>query len=165
MSAAGSPAAGATPLTKTKRPLPDGADDESGHEPVANGRQCFITIGATAGFRQLLEEALDSEFLKCLSSYGYDRLDIQCGPDHEWFKSQVLSPSPPHTYGLKIRHFSYTNDMQSHMVECRGKVGHRPPGCIISHAGTFFAFLGKTVWSNSLTECVTDFTSRFRHNP
>jgi len=100
------------------------------------GRRCFVTIGATAGFRQLLVEILQPEFLQCLGSYGYDILDVQCGPDHEWFQSQAAKLT--NTYGIAIRQFNYTDNMQSHMLECRGEVDRRLPGCIISHAGKRF---------------------------
>ncbi|KAM7198647.1 Glycosyltransferase family 28 C-terminal domain containing protein [Rhypophila sp. PSN 637] len=129
MNATGFPAA---PRTGTKRPFP--ADDEPDHQPTQLGRHCFVTIGATAGFRQLLEEIIDDAFLRCLASFGYDTLDVQCGPDHEWFESQVARLTE--TYGVKIQHFAYTDDMQVHMLESRGKAGYRLPGCIVSHAGS-----------------------------
>ncbi|KAM7199365.1 hypothetical protein V8F20_005760 [Naviculisporaceae sp. PSN 640] len=109
-------------------------DGDDAHEDVAYGRQCFITVGATAGFRQLIAEVMTDEFLRTLAAYGYSRIDIQCGPDHAWFKEKA--PEIREFYGLQIRHFGYTGDMQYHMVLCRGEAGHRLPGCIISHAGS-----------------------------
>ncbi|KAK4214643.1 hypothetical protein QBC37DRAFT_283250 [Rhypophila decipiens] len=129
MNATGFPAA---PSTGTKRPFP--ADDEPDHQPTQLGRHCFVTIGATAGFRQLLEEIIDDAFLRCLASFGYDTLDVQCGPDHGWFESQAAQLTE--TYGVRIQHFAYTDDMQTHMLESRGKAGYRLPGCIVSHAGS-----------------------------
>lgn len=145
---------------RTKRPLRE--DGEDAHEPVAFGRQCFITVGATAGFRQLIEEAMSDDFLRTLASLGYDRIDIQCGPDHDFFKMKASEIRE--FYGLKIRHFGYTGDMQSHMVECRGKAGHRLPGCIISHAGSSFLGQKHQFGPKSLTFGAIHPTSRLWNN-
>lgn len=119
---------------QVKRRRPDEKDQPQ--RKLNLGRHCFVTIGATAGFRQLLVEILEPKFLQCLSSYGYDILDVQCGPDHEWFRSQADKLT--NTYGVAIHHFAYTDNMQDHLLECRGLAGRRLPGCIISHAGKRF---------------------------
>ncbi|KAK3381280.1 hypothetical protein B0H63DRAFT_475234 [Podospora didyma] len=120
-----------------KRPKTNHDDDDDGSDTRRRrgaGRRCFVTIGATAGFRQLLEEIIQPEFLQCLNSYGYSTLEVQCGPDCEWFAAQV--EALPYKHGIEILFFQYTKNMQYHMIQCRGEMGVRPAGCIISHAGS-----------------------------
>ncbi|KAK0615019.1 glycosyltransferase family 28 C-terminal domain-containing protein [Bombardia bombarda] len=106
------------------------------HSDQVLPRRCFVTIGATAGFRQLLDEIIQPAFLTCLAEHGFDMLEVQCGPDHDWFAQQTGSLEKEATHGVEIRSFEYTKDMQSHMLECRGEAGVRLAGCIISHAGS-----------------------------
>jgi UDP-N-acetylglucosamine transferase subunit ALG13 len=96
-------------------------------------RKCFVTVGATAGFRQLLNEILEPRFLERLVEFDYDLLEVQCGPDYEWFSRKIEESGSNH--GLHIQSFKYTQDMKAHMLECRGEKGGRGVGCVISHAG------------------------------
>lgn len=111
------------------------------HNPVdpdinrPSGRRCFVTVGATAGFRQLLEEILEPEFLKALSVLGFEFMDVQCGPDHGWFEERVQKMEDRSKYGIKIVAFGLTDNMMHYMLQCRGERGVRLPGCIIAHAG------------------------------
>jgi len=100
------------------------------------GRRCFVTIGATAAFRQLLVEIIQPEFLKCLSDNGFDVLEVQCGPDYDWFQEQVNALAETSKHGIDITCFALTNNMASHMLACRGEAGIRLAGCVISHAGS-----------------------------
>ncbi|KAK3316719.1 hypothetical protein B0H66DRAFT_604995 [Apodospora peruviana] len=85
-----------------------------------HGRNCFVTIGATAGFRQLLAEIIQPDFLQCLAQYGYDVLEVQCGPDHAWFAAQTQALTDKK--GIDIRSFKYTNNMQGYMLACSGTI-------------------------------------------
>lgn len=102
-------------------------------------RKCFVTVGATAGFRPLLEAVLQPEFLSCLAVYHYDRLEVQCGPDQDyrWFQEQLARITDFH--GISIHAFTYTSDLKSHILDCRGErmgnVQFKLAGCVISHAG------------------------------
>ncbi|KAK3402100.1 glycosyltransferase family 28 C-terminal domain-containing protein [Sordaria brevicollis] len=98
------------------------------------GRQCFVTVGATAGFRPLLSEVLNPEFLNCLADNNFELLKVQCGEDFEWFDAQVrsLDPSPP----LRIQRFAFTENMTKHYVRSRGEKAVRPPGVVVAHAGS-----------------------------
>ena len=98
-------------------------------------RNCFVTVGATAGFRQLLEEVLSDRFLKKLASSGFAALTVQCGPDAKWFADQVSAL--PDRQGLKITSFERTDDMKPYFLECRGQKGVQLAGCVVSHAGMF----------------------------
>lgn len=104
------------------------------------GRQCFVTVGATAGFRPLLSEVIKPEFLSCLAANGFDLLKVQCGEDLEWFDSQVKALSSGSS-NVRIGSFAFTEDMTKHYVRSRGERDVRLPGVVVAHAGMriFFA--------------------------
>ncbi|KAK4447887.1 hypothetical protein QBC34DRAFT_120901 [Podospora aff. communis PSN243] len=106
---------------------------------AASGRgsapQCFVTVGATAGFRALLAEVASPTFFSTLAGLGFGRLAVQCGPDLAWFEETVAGLGTG-TCGIEVEAFDLTNDMQAYMLACRSERGSRRPGCIISHAGT-----------------------------
>jgi len=97
--------------------------------------RCFVTVGATAGFRPLLEEVASPAFLKALAEMGFTALTVQCGPDLAWFEAKVAGLGPGELHGIEVAAFDLTNNMQQYMVACRSERGVRLPGCIISHAG------------------------------
>jgi beta-1,4-N-acetylglucosaminyltransferase len=99
------------------------------------GRRCFVTIGATAGFRSLLEEVLSSKFLESLAAHGFTTMDVQCGPDLKAFEGRLATLSEDERHGICVRSFGYTDDMESHLLACRGEQGVRPAGVVISHGG------------------------------
>jgi UDP-N-acetylglucosamine transferase subunit ALG13 len=96
--------------------------------------QCFVTVGATAGFRTLLAEVASPAFFSTIAGLGFGRLAVQCGPDLAWFKEKVAGHGTG-TCGIEVEAFDLTNDMQAYMLACRSERGNRRPGCIISHAG------------------------------
>ncbi|KAK4134006.1 glycosyltransferase family 1 protein [Trichocladium antarcticum] len=100
------------------------------------GRHCFATVGATAGFRALLEELSTPGFLQSLAAHGFTALDVQCGPDLEFFRDRIVNLSNEETHGVAIRYFGYTETMRAHMLACRGELDVRLSGCVIAHAGT-----------------------------
>jgi beta-1,4-N-acetylglucosaminyltransferase len=97
------------------------------------GRRCFVTVGATAGFRQLLDEISSPAFLRTIADLQYEALEIQCGPDFDWLQGKVQALDDK--CGIKITCLQYTNNMKDHMLQCRGETGTRLAGCVISHAG------------------------------
>ncbi len=103
--------------------------------PASPARRCFVTVGATAGFRSLLDEVSSPAFLRALAGHGYVRLDVQCGPDLAAFEERVARLRDNDTRGVDVRPFAYTGDMMEHLVACRGERGVRPAGCVISHGG------------------------------
>ncbi|KXJ90972.1 hypothetical protein Micbo1qcDRAFT_195801 [Microdochium bolleyi] len=109
-------------------------------------RTCFVTIGATAGFRPLLEEVASGDFRQKLRSLGYTRLLVQCGPDLEYFKtatstSSTLGSKDSASDNLQIESFAYTDEIGKMMQLAGpsaegGEQGRRGYGVIISHAGS-----------------------------
>jgi beta-1,4-N-acetylglucosaminyltransferase len=98
------------------------------------GRICFVTIGATAGFQLLLKEVIEPKFLQTLANHNFTVLEVQCGPDYTWFSDNVKELV--NTFHIQIRYFDYFRDLKDHAIQCRGQIGVRPAGCVVSHAGT-----------------------------
>ncbi len=96
-------------------------------------RKCFVTVGATAGFPQLLEEVISDKFLGALEARNYGFLRVQCGPDHESFAAKVAAIQDKH--GVNITCFERTDDMRTEYLMCRGRKGVQLAGCVVSHAG------------------------------
>ena len=103
--------------------------------PALPGRRCFVTVGATAGFRSLLDEVTTPEFLQALARHGYVLLDVQCGPDHAAVQERVASLRDEERHGIEVRSFAYTGEMSDYLIACRGELNVRPAGCVISHGG------------------------------
>ncbi|KAJ4302561.1 N-acetylglucosaminyldiphosphodolichol N-acetylglucosaminyltransferase catalytic subunit alg13 [Collariella sp. IMI 366227] len=111
----------------------DGADQTP---PEMPGRRCFVTIGATAGFRSLLEEVSSPPFFACLAAHGFADLHVQCGPDRTFFAARVAALSEQQRHGLAVVSFDYTDEMTANILACRGEDGVRPAGCVLAHGGT-----------------------------
>ncbi|CAK7213314.1 N-acetylglucosaminyldiphosphodolichol N-acetylglucosaminyltransferase catalytic subunit alg13 [Sporothrix curviconia] len=116
-----------------------------------NSRRCFVTVGATASFIKLLREVLAPQFLDCLAARGFGELVVQTGPDHEWALQQLASLGELSSFLQTaktekaddesprwpvVEVVSYTTDMPSLMLPCRGEANRQLPGAMISHAGS-----------------------------
>ncbi|KAI1812933.1 glycosyltransferase family 1 protein [Poronia punctata] len=101
-------------------------------------RTAFVTIGATAGFRSLLEEVVSKTFLETLQSLNFTDLVVQCGPDVDYFNA-ITPQDALESFGLTITAFSYASDLTEFFLQAsRGKTekDSRECGVIISHAGS-----------------------------
>lgn len=130
---------GASGEPEYKRQRSDGRNGQTNNieHPSLPGRRCFVTVGATASFRALVEEVSTPTFLRSLAQHGYTRLDVQCGPDYQLFEQRVNSLGDEDKHGIAIGMFAYTDAMASYMLNCRGEANVRPAGCVISHGGEF----------------------------
>ncbi|TLS29555.1 hypothetical protein PpBr36_01913, partial [Pyricularia pennisetigena] len=95
-------------------------------------RHAFVTIGATAGFRSLLEQVLRPEFLRWMRAYGFARMTVQCGSDLDWFRSSLAAAD---TCGVEVECFRYTTSMRDYILPCRPVEGVANAGIVICHAG------------------------------
>jgi len=98
----------------------------------AGDRHCFVTVGATAPFRQLLEDVLSPDFLEFMSQDGFEHMTVQCGADLAWARDRLERLN---TFGIRVDVMDYTADIKEHMLLCRGEYKRRLAGCVISHAG------------------------------
>lgn len=99
-------------------------------------RRAFMTVGATASFRTLLAEILRPAFLSWMVQYGFDDIQVQCGPDLDWFRSQ-LDELDFDLGGLNISCFRYTTDIRDFIMRCRPVEGVSNAGIVICHAGSY----------------------------
>ncbi|KAJ3517050.1 hypothetical protein NM208_g14762 [Fusarium decemcellulare] len=106
-------------------------------ESVRLDRSCLVTVGATVGFKNLIESVLQPTFWEYLRSQGFTELHIQCGPDVEWATSKLASQGQHVPSGLTIDIFDVRkNLMKEEMTLCKPADGNRHLGLVISHAGT-----------------------------
>ncbi|KAI0972340.1 hypothetical protein F4678DRAFT_430038 [Xylaria arbuscula] len=99
-------------------------------------KTAFVTIGATAGFRSLLQEVVSPEFLTTLKALNFTDIIVQCGPDLEYFET-IRPDDSQKSYGVNITAFSYAPDLKEYFrLASRDSKAKRGCGVIISHAGS-----------------------------
>ncbi|KAL7622926.1 N-acetylglucosaminyldiphosphodolichol N-acetylglucosaminyltransferase catalytic subunit alg13 [Parahypoxylon ruwenzoriense] len=103
----------------------------------------FVTVGASASFRPLIEEVLSGAFLGKLRSLRFTHLVVQCGPDFEYFEAAKPRRDPDDPDALVITGFPFTNDIDAHMSRTTAAAAPaadtsrgRAQGLIITHAGS-----------------------------
>jgi beta-1,4-N-acetylglucosaminyltransferase len=105
---------------------------------VSLDRYCLVTVGATVGFPDLTDTALQPELWAYLSSHGFTELRIQCGPDLPRATTQLNARKDEIPSGLSISIFDVRkNLMEEEMTLCKPIPGKRCRGLVISHAGKF----------------------------
>lgn len=118
--------------------------------PQLPPRRCFVTVGATAGFRDLIAEVSTPGFLATLARLGFGRLDVQCGPDTDFFRDRINNLSEAERQGLTIRWFGLAASLEEYFLACRSERDVRLAGCVISHAGKFDLISSQTLASYRL---------------
>ncbi|KAI9758916.1 MAG: hypothetical protein M4579_002727 [Chaenotheca gracillima] len=108
-------------------------------DPSSPKKLCFITIGATAGFDDLISASLDSSFLKALKDANYTDLLIQYGSEgrklFEKFASS-LEADASKSAGLNLRGFDFNKKgLGQEMRAAKGGNGC-VEGVVVSHAGS-----------------------------
>ena len=103
-------------------------------------RECFVTVGATASFRALIDEVTSNAFLEILSSFGYSHLTIQCGPDLQYVRDCKLSEDKlkelQTELKLEITLFDFNAyGLGEEMKGCKMRPQESTEGVVISHAG------------------------------
>ena len=110
------------------------------HESAGNknGKLCFVTIGATAGFDSLISAVLSETFIEALEAYGYTDLLIQHGKDasniYRAYQDSVRDGRST-VQNINVRGFAFNAvglGQEMRMVKGRSKDRE---GVIISHAG------------------------------
>ncbi len=107
--------------------------------PAKVHRECFVTIGATASFRVLLDEALSKPFVRKLIDLRYTKLSIQCGFDLQYVESKLREAQREDVMykGLHYKLFDFNKKgLGDDMRGCKG-VYHKNgrDGVIVCHAG------------------------------
>ncbi|KAM0344600.1 hypothetical protein ACHAPU_007374 [Fusarium lateritium] len=100
-------------------------------------RVCLVTVGATVGFKKLVNSVLLPSFWQYLASQDYDELHIQCGPDISWASKHLATLKDDIPPSLNIDIFDVKkNLMKEEMMLCKDADGKSRLGLVISHAGT-----------------------------
>ncbi|KAI9740875.1 MAG: N-acetylglucosaminyldiphosphodolichol N-acetylglucosaminyltransferase catalytic subunit alg13 [Claussenomyces sp. TS43310] len=101
-------------------------------------RECFVTIGATASFRALVDATTSAVFLQALRGLGYTHLTLQCGPDLDHLERQSGPASPravARAHDIALRAFDFNKaGLGREMRGCKRGAG-RTEGVVICHAG------------------------------
>lgn len=103
-------------------------------------RHCLVTVGATAGFKSLIETVLLPGFWKHLASEGFTSLHIQCGPDQPFAVATIKSMEKDIPAGLTIKSFELCKDLLNEEMKLCKPGTNRKQGLIISHAGNSSLF-------------------------
>ncbi|KAI0594617.1 hypothetical protein F4775DRAFT_572903 [Biscogniauxia sp. FL1348] len=124
-------------------------------------RTAFVTIGATAGFRPLIEEVASAAFRARLRALGYTELVVQCGPDLDYFERAAAAAVGSRNddsgggagQGLEVTAFAFTRQIEKYFSMASSSSGgdgdgdgdekargssrtRRRRGVVISHAGS-----------------------------
>lgn len=102
-----------------------------------SSKYVFVTVGASASFKPLIEEVISDAFLAKLESLSFTHLNVQCGPDYEFFKAAVAARPAGK---LNITGFAFKDDLFYDMDDTtpdESETAVRHPGLIITHAGMY----------------------------
>ncbi|KAL9006555.1 MAG: hypothetical protein Q9188_000715 [Gyalolechia gomerana] len=100
---------------------------------------CFVTIGATAAFDQLLKAVLTSQFLQALQALGYTSLRLQYGKNGQKIldESRIVDDLGQVTqYGIKVSGFDFDTKGLGQEMWVTKAAEDRAEGVVISHAGS-----------------------------
>ncbi|TAQ90162.1 hypothetical protein B7494_g1458 [Chlorociboria aeruginascens] len=97
-------------------------------------KECFVTVGATADFPDLVAGVLSADMIEALGEEGYTRLTMQVGRSYEYYlnlqKTALQLPS------LKITAFAFNKKgLGEEMLSVKAVEGKSHEGVVISHAG------------------------------
>ncbi|KAL8940691.1 MAG: hypothetical protein Q9216_002678 [Gyalolechia sp. 2 TL-2023] len=100
---------------------------------------CFVTIGATAAFDQLLKAILTARFLQALQALGYTSLRLQYGKNGSKILDEsgiVDEPGKGAQYGIEVSGFDFNTKGLGQEMWVTKAGEDRAEGVVISHAGS-----------------------------
>ena len=113
---------------------------------------CFVTIGATASFDELIAGTLSPAFLAALRDAGYTDLLLQYGKEGEKLLQKFQKESAlngEQDYGVRIQGFAFKKDgLEKEMRAAKGE-DNASEGVVISHAGAVYSVLHLSAFANS----------------
>jgi len=97
-------------------------------------KHCFVTVGATASFHELVKAVLAPPFLKALQAQSYTDLVIQYGIDGK--KTYDSAVAAAGSTGVNITGFELDKaGLGRYMRQAKGSGKEAQEGVVISHAG------------------------------
>lgn len=111
--------------------------------PAASQKLCFVTLGATADFFDLLKAVCDIEFIRRLHKHGYTELRIQFGKGgnkifSDFMSTRLLSSMDALMKQITITGFDFHDSLSEDMRMAKGGIAGCKEGVIISHAGGIY---------------------------
>jgi hypothetical protein len=105
-------------------------------------KMCFVTVGATAAFDELIEELVSERCLKVLVDLGYTWVTIQCGYSGAQLAEDCFKNLFPSSNGLEPDHisvaaFNFTDGPMTNLMRYVKAGPDRDEGMIITHAGEY----------------------------
>lgn len=101
-------------------------------------RICFVTIGATASFDQLIKATLSPDFLQALQASDYTTLSLQYGKNGQQMLQEVrknVASGRQRDYGVEITGFDFNKQGLGQEMKTAKAGKNRQEGVVISHAG------------------------------
>ncbi|KAF2404049.1 family 28 putative glycosyltransferase [Trichodelitschia bisporula] len=101
-------------------------------------RRCFVTIGATAQFDDLVRAVLNPAFLCALQKSGFTSLRVQYGNSNDVFTKLLAQANEDLVDELKLDvvGFAFKESLKDDMLMARQKPEWRADGVVITHAGS-----------------------------
>ncbi len=97
-------------------------------------KHCFVTVGATASFHELVKAVLAPPFLKALQAHSYTDLVIQYGLDGKQTYASAVAAAG--STGVNITGFELDKaGLGRYMRQAKGSGKEAQEGVVISHAG------------------------------
>ncbi|KAL8974163.1 MAG: hypothetical protein Q9197_001608 [Variospora fuerteventurae] len=94
---------------------------------------CFVTIGATASFDQLLQAVLSGEFFQALEALKYTHLLLQYGKNGKRFLEELGNIN---RHGIEISGFDFNTKGLGQEMWSTKAAKDRAEGVVVSHAGS-----------------------------
>lgn len=110
-------------------------------EAQVHKKVCFVTIGATATFDELVTACTQPGFLRALHQEGYTDLLVQYGKNRKLWKDVIADKAALDQHGVEVSGFSFReNGIAEQMKLAKGHpVDGSKEGVVVSHAGTAIA--------------------------
>ncbi len=129
-------------------------------------KHCFVTVGATASFHELVKAVLAPPFLKALQAHSYTDLVIQYGLDGKQTYASAVAAAG--STGVNITGFELDKaGLGRYMRQAKGSGKEAQEGVVISHAGKTSCYAHAQQDGESRDESVDCLTNmrRLRLNP
>ncbi|KAL8970686.1 MAG: hypothetical protein Q9183_001396 [Haloplaca sp. 2 TL-2023] len=97
---------------------------------------CFVTIGATAAFDQLLRAVLASRFLQALQGSGYTTLSLQYGKNGQQILADFDAIAQTEKHNIEVTGFDFNKQGLGREMWAAKAGEDREEGVVISHAGS-----------------------------
>ena len=96
---------------------------------------CFVTIGATAAFDELLRAVLASRFLQALQASGYTTLSLQYGKNGQHILADLDATAQTKKHDIEVTGFDFNKQGLGREMWAAKAGADREEGVVISHAG------------------------------